>query len=252
MTDSDISAPPSPSAGTPRPSSFERITGVLISPGETFESIARQPDWLIPLAIILVITIASGVLIAGHVDFGALGREAVEMNPRAAEMSGSQIDAGARVSAAFMRIAAYASPVLVILALLVVAGVLLATFRAFGGEGDFRRAFAVATYAWYPRLIKGILGTVVIFTRSSLSIFDLQNPVMSNLGFLFDGKTQPLLFALGSAIDLFAIWSVILLIIGFAAVSRLPRSRSAGIVLGWWIVVNIVLLIGPAIQAMRQ
>ncbi len=251
MTDSDISVPPAPSEGTPKPSSFERIAGVLISPGETFESIARQPDWIVPLLIVLAVTIASAVLIAQHVDFASLARQTMEMNPRAAEMTGSQIDAGARVTAAIMKGSTYASPLLIIIGLLIIAGVLLATFRAFGGEGDFRKAFAVATYAWYPRVIKGILATVVIFTRSSLSIFDLQNPVMSNPGFLFDGKTHPLLFALGSSIDLFAIWSVILLIIGFAAVSRLPRGRSAGIVIGWWIVVNIVTLIGPAIQALR-
>jgi hypothetical protein len=135
---------------------------------------------------------------------------------------------------------------------LIVAGVLLLTFRLMAGEGDFRQAFSVTVYAWYPRLIKGIFGTVVILTRKSLSIVDLQNPLMSNLGFLFDPRTKPLQFALASSVDLFTIWSVVLLVIGFAAVSRLSRGRSAGIVVGWWIVVNLLSLIGPAIQALRK
>lgn len=247
-----MSAPAAPAAGAPKPNPFERIVGVLMSPVETFEAIARRPDWLVPLLIILVVAIAGGVLIASHVDFAALGREAVEMNPRSATMSSSQMETGARFTAAIMKISAYASPAISAIVLLIVAGVLLLTCRLFAGEGDFRQAFAVTVYAWYPRVIKGILGTVVILTRKSLSIIDLQNPVMSNLGFLFDAKSKPLPFALAASVDLFAIWSVVLLIIGFTAVSRLSRARSAAVVVGWWIVVNLFALIGPAMQALRR
>lgn len=244
--------PAAPAAGTPKPNPFERIVGVLLSPGETFESIARRPDWIVPLLIIAIFSIAGGVLIARHVDFAALGREAIEMNPQSSQMSSSQIDSGARFAGAMMKVTAYASPVISILVFLIVAGVLLITCRLFAGEGDFRGAFAVTVYAWMPRLIKGILGTVVILTRKSLSIVDLQNPVMSNLGFLFDPKTNPLAFALASSVDAFVIWSVILLIIGFAAVTRLSRARAGAVVIGWWVVVNLVALIGPAMQALRK
>lgn len=248
----EIPAPAAPAAGDPKPSFFERLGGVLMSPGETFESIVRRPDWVVPLLVILVVAVAGGILIAGHVDFSELGREAMEMNPRAAQMSSSQIDAGAHMTGMIMRISAYASPAISVVVLLIVAGVLLMTGRAFGGEGDFRQAFAVTVYAWMPRVIKGVVGTVVLMTRQSPSIIDLQNPVMSNLAFLFDPKSNPLGFALGMSVDLFAIWSVVLLVFGFAAVLRVSRGKAAGVVVGWWIVVNLFSLIGPAMQAIRR
>jgi len=252
MSEAEIPAPAAPAAGAPKPNPFQRIIGVLISPAETFESIARRPDWVVALLIIMLVSIAAGVLIASRVDFSALGREAVEMNPRSSEMSPDQLETGARFAGAMMRVSAYASPILSVITLLIVAGVLLLTFRLMAGEGDFRQAFSVTTYAWYPRLIKSILGTGVILSRKSLSIFDLQSPLMSNLGFLFDPKTKPLQFAIASSIDVFHLWSLVLLVVGFAAISRLSRGKSAAIVVGWWIVINLLSLIGPAIQALRR
>ena len=53
------------------------------------------------------------------------------------------------------------------------------------------QAFSVATYGWYPRLIKGVISVIVLMNRKSITIWDLQNPVRSNLGFLFDPRTKP-------------------------------------------------------------
>jgi membrane associated rhomboid family serine protease len=121
----------------------------------------------------------------------------------------------------------------------------------FGGEGDFNIALSVTTYAWFPRLIRGILGAIVMLSKGSLSIYELQNPIMSNLGFLFDPKTQPVQYAIGASLDIFNIWSLVLLIIGLAAMSKLSKARSAVIVIVMWLVVNLVSLIGPALQAKR-
>jgi len=252
MTDLDAPVPTPSAEPPPKPNSLSRIVGALTSPGETFASIARRPDWIVPLLIIVALTIIGGVLLAGQVDFQALGREAMEMNPRSAQMSSSQVEAGAHFSAAMMRISTYISPALITIALLIVSGILLVSCRAMGGEGDFRQAFAVTVYAWFPRVVKGALGLVVLMTRKSLSIFDLQNPLMSNLGFLFDPKSHPLQYALGSALDLFVIWTLVLLVIGFAAVSKLPRARTAAIVIIWWVVINGITLIGPVLQAIRR
>jgi len=251
MTTTDVPPPP-PGAAAPKPSSFERIVGVLLSPNETFASIARQPDWVVPLVIILVVSMVAGVLIATRVDFRALAQEAIEMNPKTAELPADRVNTMVGFTAGMMKVSSYASPLLSAVILVIVAAVLLLTFRLFAGEGNFKQAFSATVYAWFPRVIKGIIAAVVILSRQSISIYDLQNPLLSNLGFLFDPKTQQLQFALASSIDLFTIWSVILLIIGFSAISRLSRARSAAFVVGWWIVVNLFALIGPAMQTLRR
>jgi hypothetical protein len=36
-------------------SGFGRLIGVLVSPGKTFESIARRPTWLVPLLVLVAV-----------------------------------------------------------------------------------------------------------------------------------------------------------------------------------------------------
>jgi hypothetical protein len=246
MTAADI-VPPA-TAEPEKPNTLERIIGVLSSPGPTFESIVRRPNILGPLLIFIIVSIASSIAVAVKVDFTAMAREAIEANPN---IPPDRVDGAVNMTRSIMKVSMYASPLLTVLILVITAGICLLAFRMFGGEGDFNTALAVTTYAWFPRLIRGILGVIVMLAKGSVSIYDLQNPVMSNLGFLFDPKTNPLAYAIGSSVDLFNIWSLVLLIIGFAAMSRLPRVRAAVIVVVLWIIANLVSWIGPAMQAMR-
>lgn len=253
MTSTIDSDTPSASVpAEPKPNGFQRIAGVIVAPVDTFLSIARRPDWVVPFLAIAILSLASGILIATKVDFNALAHEAMEMNPNTAQIPADRLESSIKFTAAIMKVSAYANPLLMALALVIVAAVLMVSLRLFAGEITFLQAFSVTLYAWMPRLVKQIIGTIVIFSRNEVSILDLQNPVVSNLGFLADPKTNPVLYAIASSVDLFAIWSVILMIIGLAIASRLSRGRSAAIVVGWWVVINLLSLIGPAMQMMRK
>jgi hypothetical protein len=230
---------------------FQRIAGVFIAPVETFQSIARRPDVLVPLIIQMNVSLAAGWMIASRVDFNDLAHQAMESNPRMAEMPREQADRMIRFTASTMKVTTYVSPILSLIGLLIIAGGLLLGVRAMGGEGNFKQAFSVATYGWYPRLIKSVISLIVLMNRKSITIFDLQDPVRSNLGFLFDPKTKPLMFALVSSFDIFALWSLALYVIGFSAISRLSRGKTAAVVLILWLVVCLLTLIGPAMQSLR-
>src|SRR5260370_42105096 len=70
--------PPPPAAPGPKPNGFQRIIGVLISPDETFASVARQPDFLAPLLLIIVLSAVGGFIFVQRVDFTAPAREVIE------------------------------------------------------------------------------------------------------------------------------------------------------------------------------
>jgi len=246
MTATDV-VPPS-AVEPEKPNTFQRIIGVLFSPGDTFDSIVKRPNILGPLLVFVVISVLSAVAVAVKVDFDSLAREAIEANPN---IPPDKAASAVGMTKAIMKVSMYASPVLIVLMLVITAGICLLAFKMFGGEGDFNIALSVTTYAWFPRLIRGILGAIVMLSKGSLSIYELQNPIMSNLGFLFDPKTQPVQYAMGSAIDIFNIWSLVLLIIGLAAMSKFSKAKSATIVIVMWLVVNLLSLIGPAMQAKR-
>ena len=252
MTSTDAPAPAPAPVDNTKPNSFQRIVGVFASPAKTFDEIARRPDWVVPLLILVVISFATAWAIGSRLDYQGLAQQAMESNPRVADMPADQQARMVRFTATTMKVTTVIAPLLSIIGLLIIAGVCLLGVRAMGGGGNFAQAWSVAIYGWYPRLIKGILATIVLLNRKSLTIIDLQNPLRSNLGFLFDPKLHPVAFAFTSSFDIFAIWSLILYIIGFSAISRLSRGKTAAVILVLWVVVVMLTLIGPAFQAAKM
>jgi hypothetical protein len=250
MTIGQDNALATPAAGSePTPNPFQRIIGVLFSPDATFASIARRPDWVVPLVLLLLVSLAAGIIIAPHVDFGSAAREAMEQNKNA---SPEQIDKAVRISSSIGKVFTYISPVLSLIGLLVIAGVVLLAFRIFGGEGDFKQAFSVTCYASIPTIIKSVVTLIIIVAKGGIIPAQaLATIVRSNPGFLVDYKTNPVLFALLSSFDIFSVWFLALMIIGFAYVARVSKVKSAVTIISLWVVVLLFKLIGPALQSLR-
>jgi hypothetical protein len=249
MTSSDFQAPPPPPVAAPKPNGFQRIIGVLISPDETFASIARQPDFLAPLIIILVVSLLTGVIFAQRVDFTTPVREAMEEK---GNVPAAQIDSAVRIAAIFAKVLSYAAPLVSIIFLLIIAAALLLSVRLMGGEGDFRQAFSVTAYAWMPEVIKSILITIIVAAKTGVTSLDLATLVRSNLGFLVSLKEHPMLLSLLTSLDIFGIWTLILFIFGFAHVAKFSKAKAAAIVITVRIIALLFFLIGPAIQSLKR
>src|SRR6202008_1909134 len=106
------------------------------------------------LVLLLITSLAAGIIIAPRVDFASATREAMEQNKN---MSQDQVDKAVKITTTMGKIFSYLAPVLSLIGLLVIAGVLLLAFRLFGGEGDFKQAFSVTCYASVPSIIKSVV-----------------------------------------------------------------------------------------------
>jgi hypothetical protein len=243
-------ATPAPGA-EPKPNSFQRIIGVLFSPDATFASIARRPDWVVPLVLIVVLALVNGILVAPHLDFGAPAREAMAQNKNTTQ---EQMDRAERMSAGMGKVAKFIAPVATIIVLLIVAGALLLAVRLMGGEGDFKQAFSVTCYAWFPNVIQSILLTIIILAKGATALNPQTIPTLlrSNLAFLVDMKEQPMAFALLSSLDLFTIWVIVLLVIGFSYVGRISKAKAAIAVISLWLVTVLFKLVPAALQGLRN
>src|SRR5262249_10661315 len=213
--------------------------------------IAKRPTWAAPLIVLIVLSVVSGVILSSRIDWAAPAREAMEqrkdMPPEAAERA-------TRFAAAIGKVIAYVGPVIAVIAMLIIAGILLLAFRIFGGEGNFVQAWSATLYAWTPNVIKSIVVFVVLLLKGGGQISPMLLPMLvrSNLAFLFDYKTNPMAFALATNFDIFTIWALILFIIGFAHLARVSKGKSAGIVIGLFVIKSLFGLIGPALQSLRK
>lgn len=245
-------APQPPAAPiTPTPAEktnpFQRIIGVFIAPTETFESIARRPDVAMPLIIHLVLALVIGLVMVRYFDFAAPAREAMEAQGNASQ---AQIDQAVRFSSAIGKTLTYASPLLALLYFLIVASVLYLVFRMFGGDATWQQAFSVTLYAGFVRALLSIIMAVILVARGgTTNPAEVDIIVRSNPAFLVDHVSQPVLYSLLANFDLFIIWYVVVLIIGFAIISKVSRAKAASIIIGLW---AIKMLIAAGFGALGQ
>ena len=239
----------SPAPAVAQKNGMQRLAGVLFAPAETFEDIARKPDFLAPILAIILIGVLTSIAVVPKLDFETMMRDQMAQANR--EMSPEDLDRVARIGAASGKVLAYAGPLLSIIILLIVAAVLLMAFRLMGGEGTFKQAFSASLYAWMPLIVYSIIAAIIIMSRESVTPDLLPVIVRSNPGFLADPQSQKVLFALLTALDVFTIWTLVLLSIGFSYVARVSKTKAAAIVVSLWIVLLVFKLGFAALGAAK-
>ena len=230
-------------------SPFGRILGVFFSPKPTFEDIVRKPSWILPTALILLFSLAAIIALNSHFSWRDYISQQIEKSPRAAQLSAEdkerQVEMSAKYSPAFAYVFGLVLP---ICGLLVIALVLWGAFNLMVGPGtNFKTALAIVSHAVIPASIVGTILFVTVLFLKPVGMFDLDNPIATNVAALLSDDAPKWLVALGKNIDLLEFWKLILLPIGFAAVypKKLKGAKSFRIVLGVFLV-YLVLRVGLA------
>lgn len=251
-TDIHQSPPGAPPPDTKK-SLFERIAGVLFAPAETFQDIARRPDILGPLLLILLVGYVTTFLVMPKLDISSITAQQAEQmrkqNPNMGEEQMAQIE---RMTAMSTKIFGWLGPMFGVAWYAILAGILLLAFRLFGGEGTYKQAFSTTLYSWIPLVLFGVIVTVVVMARGTFDPTTAATLVKSNPAFLVDMKEQPLLFSLLSNFDIFTIWTIFLLIVGFGTLAKTSRAKAATIVLSLWAAMIVVKLGFAALAASRM
>lgn len=225
----------------PGDSFFSRALGVFISPGRTFDSIARRPDFLAPL---ITMTVASMVLIEAmlqKIGAGRIIRISIEMSGKAAQMSPEQIDQAVSKTATFVAISMRLGGILVppIIMVVIAAVGLFIVNVVFGASADFKTCLSVVCYANMVLLVGVVLGLVLTFF-GNVEQFNPQNPIPATLGFFLNPReTSKALYVIASSFDIFHVWFIVLSSMGLSAATG-KKVGTAGILLtylGIWIVI---------------
>lgn len=247
-----------PVVPTPAPRNFfSRLSGVYFAPGETFQEIGRAPRPLLPVILMMIMAALSAYLLTNRYGYERIVRSQIETmaakgwvpQDKAEEiiqqsLSPSAVTRG-KIQGAIM-------PMLILLVvLLAAAGLIKLLSMMVGAENTYKQLLAVTAYSFLAvGLLHFLILLITIYLKDPAEI-DLYNPVGSNLGALLSlsGVQLPkYLAALASFVDVFSIWRLVLLAIGYAAVSRKLKVGTAGVFVG--ILYVIAALLGAAATAM--
>jgi len=226
-----------------------RIIGVFFSPKATFEDIVRKPSWLLPTVLILLMSLAAIIALNSHFSWRDYVSQQIEKSPRAAQLSAEAKERQVEMSAKFSPIVAYVFGLLVpICGILVIALVLWGAFTIMAGVGtNYKTALAIVAHAVVPASVIGTILFVTVLFLKPVGMFDLDNPIATNVAALFSDDASKWLVALGKNLDLLELWKLVLLSIGFAAISpkKLQGGKAYSIVFGVFLV-YLVLRVGIA------
>jgi hypothetical protein len=207
----------------PSLSPVARIFGVLFSPKKTFEDIVRKPSWIAPILVSTVLSIIAVVALNQRVNWREYITQQIEKSPRGAQLSADQKQQQAEVGAKFTVAIVYVAGVIVPVCLALVVGlVMMGAYNLLAGAGArFATSFAIVAHAGMVGIVSTPLFLLVLFLKPFGTI-DPDNPVVTNLAALLPDESAKWLVALCKSFDIFTIWILILIAIGFAAVN--PRK----------------------------
>jgi len=220
---------------------FTRLGGVFFSPGEAFTEIGRAPRLVIPIIALLLLSAFSGWYLAQKIDTQAASRAALEQAVKQGRITEDQMNqqmAMASRAAGPILIAGSVFSVLIVCLVIAGYGKLFSAIK--GAENSYK---SLLTVTFYAMLAVSIVSTVLIIIilqirgRQYMGAADVNTIVASNLGSWIESAVgtnamPKFIMRLANAVDIFNIWIIALLSIGFSAISKKLKTATAAIWLG--------------------
>jgi hypothetical protein len=234
-----VAVAPEPSPERPL-SEASRLINSVISPSETFRDIKRSAAFWVPLLLIAITQILFTYTVDKKVGFAQVAENNVRMNAKQAEafdrLPADQRERQMRGMTMGMKYFSYAFPVFWLVVMLIVSGVLLATFNfGLGAEVKFKQALAIVIYAGFaPGIVRSLLGILSLMAGLNPESFNIQNPVGTNVGYYLGPGVGAFLYGITTSLDVMMFWTLALTGIGFACVSKVKTGTAMAVAFGWW------------------
>ena len=211
---------------------FNRVIGIFTSPRPTMDDIVARPSWIGPLLLMVVVSALAGYLLTDLIVDQALSEMSQNPNVTQEQMDKAVpwINASALIAPALFTPIIY---FLIAAIFMFVGNVIL------GGEAKFKIPLSVVCWSGLITLLSSAVNIPLMLSRGEMT-----SP--TSLSFLGgEDKGSPLFF-LFSQIDLFYLWWLVVLGIGFAATYKFTNQKGIVTVFACWVA---YLAIGMGLKA---
>lgn len=214
-----------------------RVVGALVAPGDTFRAIAARPTWLAPLLVMMVLATVVGGMVTARIDMAQVIRHRLEA--AGSQPSLEQIDQRVETMKKLQPYLAVLQGLIVTPGFYLVCALLFwMAFKLLGSDLSYKASFATFLYGLLPlALVQALLTIPVIWSRASFTQDEASSGsfLTSNLAALAPEGIGGVARALLASADLFSVWAVVLLAIGYRLVAGVSRATATGVVLGLWL-----------------
>ena len=221
----------------PRMGATGRILGVLISPAKTFADVARFPSWLAPLVLLSLLSLGFSCVLNQRVDWPGYLRTRAERRASFTLLSEAEKQRELQTLVQYVPLLVYATAVPgPPAAALFLAVFYMVAFNALAGIGvTFKQAFGIAAHALCMGVVSFPLGALAMWLREPGRVTP-ENVLPLKVGVLLSSDAPAWLRTLGGSLDIFVLWLLALVAIGFSAVNKqkAPAAKAVAIVFGLW------------------
>jgi len=221
--------PPLPAEAAPQGlSEPQRIINTFIAPSKTFEDIHRNQSWWVPFLLTAIVSTCLIFAIDKKVGWDNVVRDLVSSSSSFQQAPPDVQERQLRGMTIGYKYGGYAASIFILVFALIEAAILMVVFN-FMMEASitFKSALAIIFYAGLPNIISAIL-TIVSILMGNPEGFNLRNPIATNPAYFMDRTgASKFLYAFVSSFDIFAIWVIVLLGMGFAINSQRRKLKTS-------------------------
>jgi len=224
---------------------IKNLAKVLIKPSRVFDWVRENPNWWVPAVVLVVISVIVAVVSAPLGTEEALKqiqKNADQMPPEAIAQAKQMIN-----SPVVVMLAVVGSFLGVAISLLIQSALLHLGASMFGGRSKFTVGITTVAYAGMPIALQQTIQSVYMIATGKIAKSGLSTLLSS------DQINTPLAALLGR-IDIFSIWAIVLLVIGFSTTYQISKGKAAAISVGYWLLGTIIMVafaaMGSAVSPM--
>ncbi len=208
----------------------KRIIGVFLSPSATFAAVRQRPNWLVPAIIIVLISLGQVHLMKPVIQKEQQTRIIEKMEEKGVPQE--QIDNTLEKSMKAMNYTIYPTVVIVtFINFLIGAAIWFFVGRTIlGADVKYAQMLGVNVYRYFITTLGGLIKLPIILAKQTLNVH------FSLATFLPDAQKETFLYKFLAQVEVFNIWSIAVLCIGIAVVTRTDVKKI------WpWVVILFVL-----------
>jgi hypothetical protein len=232
---------------------LSRLTGTLLSPGETFADVNRRATWLAPVIIAVITVVAASVFFTWrvHPNWDEITRTQIKKQldktnqSLPEEQMEQRVNIGKTIAKYYPLIGAIVTPI----GYVIIAGIFALGMMLIQAKTTFKKILSVVCWTFAAM---GVLQAIVMMAslmvrdEEGLRNIDPTQPsgiVPTNLAVFLASDASAVIKAVAGSLDVFSIWTLILLSIGFAAIAgsrKITTGKAASVVFGFWLVFVVI------------
>ncbi|GEM_PF-1636094 len=231
-----------PDAVDSRGNIFQKLGWLFFSPQKLFESIAQRPSWWEPFIWVSVCAVI-GVRV-----FYPIQMALMRLNARGVPQE--KLDQTIETMSKFYAAGYITAPIASIVQVLLVAFLGYLVLSVLSTQANFKKYFTLYFHSFIIVSLGSLLSLVLARQRG---VDDIQSAADATVSFGLDFLVSPshtYLNALASSINVFAVWSYIIMVMGLMSIFGLTRNKAITALIPLWLIFAVLSMVGAKFSNM--